>query len=250
MHSLRTAALAGTTLALIFSASAAFSESAGWSYSGAEGPDHWSDLASENSACGGYQQSPIDIKDTIKAELPVLDIDWHSAKGTSVVNTGHTVQVDMPAGSFLERDGHRYELLQMHFHAQSEHRVDGKSYPLEIHFVHKSVDTDALGVLGVFVEPGGTNEAFAQLADEFPADNGERISDDRIDPNAFLPEHLDYFAYEGSLTTPPCSEIVDWMVAKEPIKVAAADIDKFVALYDHNNRPPVAPNRRFVLSSF
>lgn len=222
-----------------------------WSYDGEGGPAHWSELAADNSACGvGSQQSPIDIKDTIKAELPAISLDWKAAAGATVVNNGHTMQVNMPDGNLLKRGRSIYEMLQFHFHSPSEHRVEGKSYPMEVHFVHKNIETGALGVLGVFITEGAENDTFDDLSDQFPKEAGKEVVDIMIDPTKFLPKKLDYWAYAGSLTTPPCTEIVDWMVAKEPIEVGADDIAKFTALYNSNARPPVAPNRRFVLSSF
>lgn len=217
-----------------------------WSYEGETGPEHWGDLGGDSAACSvGSQQSPLDIVGAVKAELPPITIDWKNGGG-EIVNTGHTIQVNMPAGSKLSRGDKTYELLQFHFHAPSEHLVDGKTFPMEVHFVHKN--ESGLGVLGVFFTPGAANATFAGLAAAFPAKGGEKATAD-VDPNGMLPKTLDYWTYEGSLTTPPCSEIVDWMVAMEPIEVAASDIEKFTALYSMNARPALAPNRRFILAS-
>src|SRR5262249_17245586 len=150
---------------------------------------------------------------------------WAKGDG-EIVNNGHTIQINMPAGSKLTRGDKTYELLQFHFHAPSEHLIDGKSFPMEAHFVHKA-ESGSLGVLGVFFKPGAANATFAGLAAAFPAEEGEKAAAKGVDPSSMLPKTLGYWAYEGSLTTPPCSEIVDWMVAKEPIEVAADDIAKF-----------------------
>ena len=218
-----------------------------WSYEGEAGPDHWGALSADNAACSvGSQQSPLDITGAVKADIPVIAIDWMKGGG-EIVNNGHTIQINMPAGSKLNRGDKTYELLQFHFHAPSEHLVEGRSFPMEVHFVHKA-ESGTLGVLGVFFAPGAANATFASLAVAFPAKEGEKAPAD-VDPSGMLPKTLGYWAYEGSLTTPPCSEIVDWMVAMEPIEVAAGDIEKFTALYAMNARPALAPNRRFILAS-
>ncbi|WP_163267912.1 carbonic anhydrase [Chelativorans alearense] len=220
-----------------------------WSYSGGEGPRHWAELDRKNFVCsGGTQQSPVDVSGTIEADLPPISIGWHKGGGV-MVNNGHTIQINMPAGSTLGRGGRKYDLLQFHFHAPSEHHVEGRTFPMEAHFVHKDRDTGALGVLAVFLTPGAANTTFAGLAAAFPAQEGAEVSVDKIDPNGLLPTSLRYWTYEGSLTTPPCSENVDWMVAREPVEVTAADIERFTAIYPANARPIVSQNRRFILSS-
>ncbi|WP_265516470.1 carbonic anhydrase [Nitratireductor luteus] len=219
-----------------------------WGYDGQEGPEHWADLGSSNFVCsGGTQQSPIDIADAVRADIPDIAIGWHEGGGT-MVNNGHTIQINMPEGSTLRRGDHVYELLQFHFHAPSEHHVDGSAFPMEAHFVHKDTRSGALGVLGVFLKPGRANESFADLAAAFPAQKGEKVEIADIDPNGLLPASLAYWTYEGSLTTPPCTENVDWMLAMEPVEVDEADIKRFTALYPMNARPVRAPNRRFILS--
>lgn len=220
-----------------------------WGYSGMEGPEHWADLDSENAACSaGSQQSPVNLSGTIDADLPKLTVSWTSDIGW-MVNNGHTIQIDLPAGGILTRGDRRYTLLQFHFHAPSEHRVDGKAFPLEAHFVHEDKETGVLGVLAVFLTPGTANPAFAELAAMFPAAEGGKVAIPLVAPDAFLPASLRYWLYEGSLTTPPCSENVDWMVLMDPVEVAAEDIARFTAIYPANARPFVAPNRRFILSS-
>ena len=223
-------------------------EGAHWSYEGEHGPDHWGALGADNAACSvGSQQSPLDITGAVKAEIPAIALDWKKGTG-EIVNNGHTIQVNMPAGSKLGRGDKSYDLLQFHFHTPSEHLVEGKSFPMEVHFVHKNAETGALGVLGVFMTPGAPNKVFAGLAAAFPAEEGAN-GPLEVDPNGLLPKTLGYWAYEGSLTTPPCSEIVDWMVARESIEVATTDIEKFTKLYKMNARPALAANRRFILNS-
>jgi carbonic anhydrase len=218
-----------------------------WSYEGENGPEHWGSLGKDNLACSaGSQQSPLDITGATEAELPALATNWQG--GGTIVNNGHTIQVNVPQGSTLTRGDKVYDLVQYHFHAPSEHLVDGQAFPMEAHFVHRNA-SGGLGVLGVFLVPGTTNPAFASLAAGFPQAAGGEAPADGIDPADLLPASLGYYAYEGSLTTPPCSEIVDWMVVKQPLEVAPADIDSFTALYPMNARPVLPANRRFILSS-
>lgn len=216
------------------------------SHEGDSGPDHWG--TPEDSACLlGDQQSPLDLTGAIKAELPALEVRWRAGGGT-LVNNGHTLQVELPDGGRLLRGARAYELLQFHFHAPSEHLVAGTRFAMEVHFVHRRADSQGLGVLGVFMIPGAANPAFAGLARAFPGAPGGAV-EVSVDPAALLPARLDYWTYEGSLTTPPCSEIVDWTVVQQPLAVDPADIARFTALYSMNARPVVPSNRRYILSS-
>jgi carbonic anhydrase len=225
-------------------------EGAHWSYEGEAGPDHWGDLATENAACSaGSQQSPLDIVGATKAELPALKLSWLPTGG-KIINNGHTIQLNVPAGSTLTAGDAVYDLVQFHFHAPSEHLVDGKRFPMEVHFVHKKQGDGGLGVLGVFLAAGAANAAFAAIANAFPPGHEQEAeAPPEANPNALLPAAATYWKYEGSLTTPPCSEVVDWMVLTDPIDVAQADIDKFTALFPMNARPAQPANRRFVLVS-
>jgi carbonic anhydrase len=224
-------------------------EDAHWSYDGEAGPDHWGSLSPANAVCSaGSQQSPLDIAGAVKAEIPAIGVDWKK-DGLRIVNNGHSIQVNLPAGSTLTRGDRTCELLQFHFHHPSEHLVEGRRSAMEAHFVHQSADHKALGVLAVFLVSGAANPAFARLAAAFPAAAGQEAALDGVDPNGLLPASLAYWSYEGSLTTPPCSEIVDWMLARQPVEVAEADIARFAALYPMNARPVRADNRRFILSS-
>ena len=220
-----------------------------WGYAGEDGPDHWSELAEEDRICAaGDQQSPIDITGTLKADLRPISVGWQPGKGT-MVNNGHTIQIDMPEGGRLSRGDREYELQQFHFHAPSEHHVAGRSFPMEAHFVQKDPRSNALGVLGVFLVPGARNDQFAALAAAFPSKAGENAPLERVDAGRLLPSSLRYWVYEGSLTTPPCSEVVDWMIAMDPVEVDPADIARFTALYPMNARPIRPVNRRFILGA-
>jgi carbonic anhydrase len=166
-----------------------------------------------------------------------------------MVNNGHTIQINVPRGSKLIRGGSTYEMLQYHFHHPSEHLVDDKAFAMEAHFVHKNVEGDELGVLGVFLVAGQPNPVFAQLATAFPAEEATKVAVDEIDPRGLLPDRLGYWFYEGSLTTPPCTENVDWMLTALPLEVAASDIQRFATRFSNNARPVMPGNRRFILRS-
>jgi len=220
-----------------------------WSYTGETGPEHWGEIDKANFACSaGSQQSPLNISGSVKAMLPPIGVSWNKGSGR-LVNNGHTIQVNVPPGSGLSRGGSKYELRQYHFHHPSEHLIEGKRFAMEAHFVHKNIENDDLGVLGVLLVPGAVNAAFAQLATAFPAQADTEVTVVTIDVNGLLPATLGYWYYEGSLTTPPCTENVDWMLAMQSLEVAEADIAKFAALYPNNARTVEPSNRRLVLSS-
>ncbi len=242
-------ALAGLALCPLCASAGFAAEGAHWSYEGANGPAHWGDVDTASKVCSvGSQQSPIDITGTIKAQLPPLKIAW-SRKADTIVNNGHTIQVNFAPGSTLKVGKDDYALLQFHFHHPSEHTFAGKSYPMEVHFVHRNT-AGTLAVIGALITAGKSNPVFNKIVATMPAHEGPAVkADPAIDPNKLLPAARGYFRYEGSLTTPPCSEVVNWLVLREPIQVAQADIDAFAKLYPVNARPVQKDNRRFVLSS-
>jgi carbonic anhydrase len=220
-----------------------------WSYEGDGGPAKWGDLDAANKVCAvGSQQSPIDIGASIKSQLPPLKIDWAKSADT-IVNNGHTIQLNFAEGSALTLGNVKYKLVQVHFHRPSEHLIGGKNFPMEAHFVHRA-DGGGLAVVGVLMAAGKANAAFSQIAATMPAKEGEPVkADARINPNALLPARRGYYRYSGSLTTPPCAEVVEWLVLSTPVQVADADVASFAKLYPMNARPAQQMNRRFVLQS-
>ena len=224
-------------------------EGAHWSYEGAEGPAKWGDLDAANKACGiGSQQSPIDIEATIKSRLPALKLSWDKTADT-IVNNGHTIQLNFAEGSTLKLGDTTYKLLQVHFHRPSEHLIGGKNFPMEEHFVHRA-DSGALAVVGVMFSEGKPNATFSKIVATMPAKEGPAVKAvAAINPNGLLPAKLGYYRYSGSLTTPPCSEVVEWLVLTDPIQVAAAHVAGFTNLYPMNARPAQQDNRRYVLQS-
>lgn len=219
-----------------------------WSYDGASDAEHWGSLDSKFSACAtGAQQSPVDLEDTVKASLKPLTANWR-AEAYEVVNNGHTLQLDVKQTDQLTLDGRKYRMVQFHFHTPSEHAVHGKRTAMEAHFVHKAEDDSGrLCVVGVLIEPGARNAAFAEIMAVAPEKEGKAALKGPINPAAFLPARHEVFRYEGSLTTPPCSEVVDWAVFVEPVTAAQSDIDAFRKRFAMNARPLQALRRRFIL---
>jgi carbonic anhydrase len=226
-----------------------FAADAHWGYEGADGPAKWGDLDAANRACSiGAQQSPIDIGDTIRAQLAPLKIIWDKRADT-IVNNGHTIQVNIGDSSVLEYDNKRYRLVQFHFHYPSEHLIAGNRFAMEVHFVHANA-AGSLAVIGVLVQAGLANAVFKKIVTTMPEKAGPAIkADPAINPNGLLPAKRSYYRYAGSLTTPPCSETVDWLLLTDPIQVADADIGRFQQLYPMNARPVQKTDRRFVLRS-
>ena len=183
----------------------------------------------------------------MEAELAPLQFHYLPG-GKTLVNNGHTVQVNYAPGSSLELDGMHFELKQFHFHAPSENLIEGRSYPLEGHLVHAN-DKGELAVVAVMFEPGQANAALSQAWQALPAKAGEMHSlEQPISAEQLLPAQHDYYRFSGSLTTPPCSEGVRWLVMKQPVQVSQAQIDAFKAVMHHPNNRPVQPlNGRLVL---
>jgi carbonic anhydrase len=231
-------------------ASTSFSEEAHhWSYDGTTGPDKWGSLDAASRACSaGGQESPVDIVGAISSRLPPLDIQWRKRPDT-IINNGHTIQLNFAEGDTLNVGDRRYVLTQFHFHHPSEHLIGGKAFAMEVHFVHAAA-AGGFAVVGVFIAAGSANAVFNKIVSTMPAEEGPPVpADPAIDPNGLLPARGTYYRYEGSLTTPPCAETVDWLVLANRIEVAEADIARFAKLYPMNARPVQELNRRFILSS-
>ncbi len=189
-----------------------------WSYEGAGGPANWGSLDAANQVCSlGAQQSPVDISSSIAAQLPPLTASW-APRVDTIINNGHTIQMNVDEGSTLAAPGGSYKLVQFHFHHPSEHMIDGKGTPMEVHFVHADA-TAGLAVVGVLMEIGKPNATFNAIVRSMPEREGPAVKvDAAIDPNGLLPSRLTYYRYSGSLTTPPCSETVDWLLLTDPIE--------------------------------
>jgi carbonic anhydrase len=216
-----------------------------WSYEGEGGPENWGELDKANLACAdGTQQSPIDIANAKVADLPDLKFAWTASDG-SVVNNGHTIQVDVKAGGTLTIGATTYTLAQFHFHGPSEHTIGGKNYPLEVHFVHKDA-SGKLAVVGVLVGEGAENKAFAPIIDKLPSkENTPAELGTSLALTSMLPGVKATYRYAGSLTTPPCSEGVAWNVMAQPMTMSKAQIDAITShFHEANNRPTQKLNGR------
>lgn len=221
-----------------------------WDYDGKEGPDHWGELDPAFEVCkNGKNQSPIDITGKGEAALDPIEFNYQPAP-LSIVNNGHTIQVNLPKGSTITTGGKKYDLLQFHFHNPSEHKAEGKASEMEVHFVHKNAE-GGLAVVGVFMNKGKENAAIKNIWGHLPAKAGkeQQVKDVKVNPADLLPANKAYVNYPGSLTTPPCSEGVNWHVMKEPIEVSEEQIKKFGTIIKESARPVQPLNGRAVKAS-
>lgn len=213
------------------------SHAAHWTYEGEGGPIRWGRLNPAWTQCeNGTRQSPIDIRDGIKVDLDPVIFDYKPAR-FSVVDNGHTIQVNLGAGNYISVMGRMYELQQFHFHRPSEERVNGQSFQMVAHLVHKNAD-GKLAVVAVLIEEGKAHGTVQSVWNNLPLEKNEAVSPAiGMDLNQLLPERREYYTYMGSLTTPPCSEGVLWIVLKEPIQMSSQQIAIFARLYPMNARP-------------
>ena len=221
-----------------------------WSYEGHAAPAKWGELSPDFKTCSlGVEQTPIDLRSGIRARSGTVDIRYPKIPLT-ILNNGHTIQVNTPPGGRLAINGTDYDLVQFHFHHPSEHLLAGKVLAMELHFVHKAAN-GALAVVGVFIQPGMANKALGPIWAAMPAKEtpAQGVSGMVVDPAGLLPKERGYFRYMGSLTTPPCSEGLTWTVFRSPIQASPEQIRQFGALFANNARPIQPINRRFLLES-
>ncbi len=220
-----------------------------WSYQGADGPQAWAQLRPEFARCSkGLRQSPIDIQDGIKVQLEPIAFDYRPGP-FRVVDNGHTVQVNVAPGSSIEVMGRRYELVQFHFHRPSEERVDGKQFDMVVHLVHKDPE-GRLAVVAVLLESGSAQPVVQSVWNNLPLEKNDEVAvRTALDPSGLLPADRSYYTYMGSLTTPPCTEGVLWMVMKNPQPVSPDQIGIFMRLYPMNARPIQASSGRLIKES-
>jgi len=213
-----------------------------WGYTGAHGPEHWGE---RYATCRGAAQSPVDIREArTAASAAPITFDYRDSR-LSVVNNGHTIQVDYDPGSAITVGGVRYELLQFHFHRPAEERVQGRIYALDAHLVHRAAD-GTLAVVAVLFNEGAPQPTIDAIWRHMPKAVGERntLANVMINAAGLLPADRSYYAYVGSLTVPPCSEGVRWHVLKTPLTVSAVQLQRFP--FPMNARPVQPLNGRVV----
>ncbi|MBK8529872.1 MAG: carbonic anhydrase family protein [Rubrivivax sp.] len=220
-----------------------------WGYNGESGPTVWGGLKPEFSTCAvGQRQSPIDIRGGIAVDLEPVQFDYR-AGGFNVIDNGHTVQVNVASGNTIQVGGRRYELQQFHFHRPSEERINGRQYEMSVHLVHKDPE-GRLAVVAVLLERGAAQNVVQAVWNNLPLEKGiEQPTSTVLDLNHLLPPDRGYYTYMGSLTTPPCSEGVLWMVMRQPVPVAQGQIDIFSRLYPMNARPVQSASGRLIKQS-
>lgn len=220
-----------------------------WSYQGETGPQNWGKMNPANAKCdSGDRQSPIDIRDGIKVDLEPIMFDY-KLSGFNVIDNGHTIQVNPAAGNYITVMGKSYELAQFHFHKPSEERISGKSFEMVVHLVHKDID-GRLAVIAILLERGKAHSVIQQVWNNLPLEKNEAMTAlTALDLNLLLPVKREYYTYMGSLTTPPCSEGVLWMVMKEPVEISHEQLAIFSRLYPMNARPIQKTSGRLIKES-
>jgi carbonic anhydrase len=233
-----------------------------WSYQGESAPENWGKLDPEFMMCGiGKNQSPINLDRPVKAQLEPLTLNYAAgvanirnhghappAGATEILNNGHTVQVNYAPGSTIVVGGRAFELKQFHFHSPSENQIDGKQFALEAHLVHADASGN-LVVLAVMFDEGAPNAFLEKIWDKMPTnEGGEAKFQAGLNVTQMLPANKSYYYFNGSLTTPPCTEGVRWLVMKSPVTVSKAQVERFAKAVGHPNNRPLQPvNARPVL---
>lgn len=241
------------TVILLASALLAGGHGTHWGYTGHGAPEHWGDLSTDFSICkNGKSQSPINISSAVIIESSNLQkiLFDYSTQISSVVNNGHTIQVNFDKGSSIVVDEIEFSLIQLHFHTPSENQIDGKSFPLEGHFVHAAKD-GSLAVVALMFEDGAKNLFIEKVWAKMPHKVGQQsaLSISAKEINALLPLNKEYYRFAGSLTTPPCSEGVRWLVLKNYTTISKSQVKEFIQIFNNyaNNRPIQPINARKVM---
>lgn len=220
-----------------------------WGYEGQGSPENWGKLSPDFSLCEtGMNQSPINIQGALKTHQGKLELTFQPGK-QEIVNNGHTIQVNVNEGNTLRLDNDIFTLQQFHFHAPSENEIDGKQFPFEAHFVYKDKD-GAMAVLALLFQEGRSNPQLAQAWQQMPAELEQTtVLDKPVDIRALLPEQRGFYRFSGSLTTPPCSEGVRWIVLEQLASVSAEQLNQFRSvIYPANNRPLQPLNGRIIVN--
>jgi carbonic anhydrase len=221
-----------------------------WSYLGPGAPENWGKLRPEYAMCGtGKRQSPIDIRGGIRVDLDPIRFDYRPSH-FSVVDNGHTVEVNVDEGSSISLTGRTYQLMQILFHRPAEERVNGRTFDMSAQLVHRDYENNT-AIVTVLMDRGGENPIVQTIWNHMPLEVGMVVSPPAaaLDLARLLPERREYFTYMGSLTTPPCTENVLWLVLREPVAISAEQIDIFSRLYPNNARPIQPTQGRLIKES-
>ena len=209
-----------------------------WKYLGVENPSHWGMLSKEYRTCEtGNRQSPINITMTHHGDhQQKLEFHYQTSQ-LHEMNNGHTIQVSHVSGCRVDLNDHQYKLRQFHFHSPSEHHIEGKAFPMEMHLVHQD-DSGHVLVIAVMMATDAPQPVLGKLWKWLPEQKGQEVSVPlEVKLTDILPTNTHHYTYSGSLTTPPCTEGVQWIVLKEPMHVTQEDVDQFVHIIGHNARP-------------
>jgi carbonic anhydrase len=224
-------------------------EPAHWSY---DDPNNWGHLSPEWAACStGRTQSPIDISTRVEKDKALKPLSFsYEPLPLRLMNDGHLIEVENTTTSTLTAAGRKWDLVQFHFHAPSEHTIGGKAFDGELHLVHKDEAGSDLAVVGLFLKKGRENQALAPVFDHAPtmvSTEPRTIDNTKVDLRPLLPANATYYTYHGSLTTPPCTEFVTWFVVAEPVEVSEAQLKSLTdAVGAHTARPVQPLNGRAV----
>ncbi|HEY4370065.1 MAG TPA: carbonic anhydrase family protein [Steroidobacteraceae bacterium] len=220
-----------------------------WSYGGSTGPASWGTLENDYESCAlGKTQSPINIREDAvhQADLPAIEFSYRPSV-LRIIDNGHTIQVNYAPGSFITVAGHRYDLVQLHFHKPSEEQINDRTYDMVAHLVHRDSE-GKWGVVAVLLVKGSRSPLIDMLWSHLPAQKEKEnvVESASINVATLLPSDRAYYTFTGSLTTPPCTEGVTWFVLRNPSSISAAEIARFAAIYPMNARPVQALNGRAI----
>lgn len=220
-----------------------------WDYKGKSSPENWGKISQEFSTCAtGKMQSPINISNSTKSTNHKKITFSYKTTPKIEINDGRTIEVQYNKGAYVDIDGHKYDLIQFHFHSPAEHLFQGKQYPFEMHLVHQDKDGHLL-VIGIWFKEGKENKILDPVWKVMPQKAGQEVKVSNIDLEKLMSKNMGFFYYNGSLTTPPCTEEVSWFILKEPLEVSKEQIKKFQeSIKEPNNRPIQPLNGRKVVN--
>lgn len=231
---------------LLVAALAACGGKAQWGYTGEIGPEKWGSLDEAYAECAeGKVQSPINIAPPYERGERDLEISYSASKAV-LVNNGHTIQVNLEGENTITTEGKTFKLVQFHFHAPSEEEVKGKQFPMDAHLVHVGPGGE-LAVIGLLIWEGAEESELTEVFENLPAESGAEVQlTESINPEELLPptRSRSYWRYMGSLTTPPCSEGVNWFVMQSPVTLSKAQIEAYTSIYPNTARPIQPRNDR------